>query len=102
MFKDLMLLNEEQLKVASKEQIVAIFNKLNTTSQALEKELVNLRVTSETKQNESNKLVAEIQAEYGVTSIVELENLRAEKIHTLAQLGAELEILINNSGVKDE
>jgi hypothetical protein len=95
MLENITLLDAEQLRSASKEQITSILTQLNKTSESLNTQLLNLRVTVETKQNERNILVKEIESKYGVTSIEALEQLKKEKIEELIQLGNELKTIIN-------
>jgi hypothetical protein len=90
MLENIQILNEEQLKSASKEQITNIFTQLNKTSESLSSQLINLRVTLETKQNELNSLLKEIESKYGVISIESLEQLKQEKVNELVKLGNEL------------
>jgi hypothetical protein len=57
---------------------------------------MDAKIQLNTKQNEVAALNAEIQNEFGTTSIEELEALKEEKIKKLVELGEDLNNLINN------
>ena len=96
LFNSLSILNEDQLKSASKDQLVSLFNQMNSIKQNMEKQLLDLRVQIETKQNEYKKLSDEIQEKFQTSSIEELESLRQIKIGELAKLGENLKAKRDN------
>lgn len=98
---NLSILNEAQLKTASKDQLVSVFNQISKVKQEIEKNLMDQRIQIETKQNELNKLSSEIQEKFQTASIEELENLKQTKINELSGLGEKLKSLINKEVKND-
>jgi hypothetical protein len=96
LLKNLPVLNETQLKEANKERLSLIFNQISTLKTDLDRKAMDAKIQLNTKQNEVAALNAEIQNEFGTTSIEELEALKEEKIKKLVELGEDLNNLINN------
>lgn len=94
---NLVILNEEQLKSASKDQLAGIFTQLENLKKKIDSELITTRVTLESKQADRDKLVKENKVQFGVSSIEELTCLRDEKIKKLTELGEALKIKVGEN-----
>ncbi len=92
LLKDLVILNEEQLRGASKEQLAGIFNQLESMKKKIDSELISTRVTLESQQAEKDRLIEENRSQFGVSSIEELNILRDKKIKELSDLGEALKM----------
>lgn len=102
LLQNLQILNEEQLKVASKEQLSIIFNNIHKIKADLDQQNMNAKIQLETKQNEFNMLLANIKENFGVSSIEELRNLKNIKITELANLGLQLQSNLAGGEVNNE
>lgn len=93
LLKDLPILDEGQLKGASKEQLSQVFNQINNLKGQLSEQALGARVQLETKQNEYDKLCKEVQNKFGTVAVDELNNLKENKISKLVELGQSLQAL---------
>lgn len=99
LLKDLPILDEGQLKKASKEQLSQVFNQINNLKGQLSEQALGARVQLETKQNEYDALCAEVQEKFGTVSVDELNSLKDEKISKLVELGQSLHTLKTQGAV---
>lgn len=98
MLNNLLILDEQQLKAASKDQLFTLFNQIESVKKTMEQQLVDTRVQLETKQNEYNSLLGEIKEKFGAATVEDLEAIKQKKVLELAQIGQELRNRIAETG----
>lgn len=96
---NLIIFDESQLKNASKDQLISLFNQIDATKKNVDQQLMNNKVQLNTCQNEYDKLMNEIQTQFGTTSIEGLETLKQTKIEELAKLGQELKTVAEGANL---
>ena len=98
LLKDLPILDENQLKIASKDQLSQLFSRISTLRGNLNEQALGAKVQLEAKQTEYDSLCKEVQEKFGTVSVDKLEVLKQEKIFKLVELGRSLNEL-KNQGV---
>jgi putative lipoic acid-binding regulatory protein len=90
-FPGLKILSEEELRALTPDQFSDTLKIVGQIETQLNTKLIQLQTQAEALDRQHAELKSKLQGEFGFSTVEELEALRDEKIHELAELYASLD-----------